>query len=53
LGLGGAAQIIDTKAGDFLVLVTVLDGLEEATALRNKLAGGGFGGAFVTRKTEK
>lgn len=53
LGVGAGAQIIDTKAGDFLLLVTVLDGLEEANALRNKLSSSGFGGAFVTRKTEK
>jgi SPOR domain len=53
LGLAGSAQIIDTKAGDYLLLVTVLDGLDEATALRNKLSGGGFSGAFVTRKTDK
>lgn len=51
LGVGAGAQIIDTKAGDFLLLVTVLDGLEAATALKGKLVDSGFGGAFVTRKS--
>lgn len=50
LGLSGS--IIDAKTGDYLLRVHTLDDMEQATALKSKLAGSGFGEAIVTRKAK-
>jgi cell division protein FtsN len=49
LGLSG--NVIKT-AGDYLLVVGKLDDADSASALKNKLAGSGFGSAFVTRKAK-
>jgi hypothetical protein len=51
LGLSGS--VIDANTGDYLVMVGRVDSMDQAEALKSKLAGGVFGGAFVTRKVEK
>jgi len=49
-GVGFSGTIIDTKAGDFVLLVGSVDDYEKASALKSKLSESGFGGSFVTRK---